>query len=326
LSGDSIDLSDIQKAAARLEGVAHRTPILTSRTLDECTGLEVLLKAENLQRSGSFKIRGAFNKISSLAPAELARGVATYSSGNHAQAVALAARLVGTTAVILMPSDAPDAKVEATRAYGAEVVKYDRYAQDRKTLGETLALQRGCVLVSPYDDQLVIAGQGTVALELMEDCGPLDVIVVPVGGGGLIAGCATAATAMHPGTRIVGVEPVTGDDTKRSLDAGKLVRIAVPQTIADGQQVDMPGEITFGINQRLVDEIVLVTDEEIIEAMAFAFDYMKTVVEPSGASALAAVLRDKLDVDGARAGVVLSGGNLGSMRLAQLLSQPGSPT
>jgi threo-3-hydroxy-L-aspartate ammonia-lyase len=318
-----VGFSDVEKAAARLEGTAHRTPVFTSRTLDTRSGARVFLKAENLQRGGAFKFRGAYNKISSLTPDELRRGVATYSSGNHAQAVALSARLLGARAVILMPSDAPPAKVEATKGYGAEIVTYDRYAEDRTQLGEALAAERGLTLVPPYDDELIIAGQGTAALELIEDYGPLDVLVVPVGGGGLIAGCAIAATSMNRGIRVTGVEPAAGDDTKRSLDEGRVVRIPVPQTIADGQQVEMPGRITFSINQKLLDEVVVVTDDEIIEGMAFAVDYLKTVVEPSGASGLAAVLAHKTGIDGARVGVILSGGNVGIRRLAELLARAG---
>jgi threonine dehydratase len=316
-----VGFSDVEKAAARLEGTAHRTPVFTSRTLDARTGARVFLKAENLQRAGAFKFRGAYNKISSLTPDELRRGVATYSSGNHAQAVALSARLLGTRAVILMPSDAPLVKVEATRGYGADVVFYDRYAGDRTELGEALAAERGLTLVPPYDDESIIAGQGTAAMELIEDCGPLDVLVVPVGGGGLIAGSAIAATSMNPGIRVSGVEPSEGDDTRRSLAEGKVVRIPVPQTIADGQQVEMPGRLTFPINQKLVYEIAVVTDDEIIGAMAFAVDYLKSVLEPSGASGLAALLYHKLDADGARAGVILSGGNIGARRLGELLAR-----
>ncbi|MDQ4028770.1 MAG: pyridoxal-phosphate dependent enzyme [Actinomycetota bacterium] len=316
-----IGLADVEKAAARLEGTAHRTPVFTSRTLDARTGARVFLKAENLQRGGAFKFRGAYNKISSLAPDKLRRGVATYSSGNHAQAVALSARLLGARAVILMPADAPPAKVEATGGYGAEIVTYDRYSENRAQLGEALAAERGLTLIPPYDDDLIIAGQGTAALELIEDHGPLDLLVVPVGGGGLIAGSAIVATSMIPGIRVTGVEPAAGDDTRRSLEQGRPVRIPVPQTIADGQQVEMPGRITFSINQKLVDEIAVVTDGEIIGAMAFAVDYLKTVVEPSGASGLAAVLARNITLEGARVGVILSGGNVGARRLAELLGR-----
>jgi threonine dehydratase len=318
-----VGFADVQKAAARLDGLAHRTPVLTSRTLNARCGVQVFLKAENLQRGGAFKFRGAYNKISSLTPAEIQRGVATYSSGNHAQAVALAARLVGTRAVILMPRDAPTAKVEATKGYGAEIVTYDRYAEDRTRLGEALATERGLVIVPPYDDELVIAGQGTAAMELFEDCGPLDTLIVPVGGGGLIAGCAIAAGSMSPNTRVIGVEPEAGDDTKRSLAHGTRVRIPVPQTIADGQQVEMPGRITFSINQDLIDDIVLVSDEQLVASMAFAVDYLKTVVEPSGASGLAALLGGAVDAPGARVGIILSGGNVGARRLAELLALAG---
>jgi threonine dehydratase len=312
-------LKDVRAAAARLEGVAHRTPVITSRTLDERSSASALLKAESFQRGGAFKFRGAYNKISSLSGDELAAGVATYSSGNHAQAVALAARLRGAKAVILMPSDAPKAKVKATLGYGGEIVTYDRYSQDRAELGEQLAKDRGLTLVPPYDDELIIAGQGTAALELIEDRGPIDTLVVPVGGGGLIAGSGIASKGLLPNVRLVGVEPEAGDDTKRSLEAGRRIRIPVPRTIADGQQVDMPGETTFAINRELVDEIVLVDDDAIIGALRFAFDYLKIVLEPSGASALAALLSQKLDVNGARTGVILSGGNVGLERLLELM-------
>jgi threo-3-hydroxy-L-aspartate ammonia-lyase len=312
-------LKDVRAAAARLEGVAHRTPVITSRTLDERSTASALLKAESFQRGGAFKFRGAYNKISSLSGAELAAGVATYSSGNHAQAVALAARLLGAKAVILMPGDAPKAKVKATLGYGGEIVTYDRYSQDRAELGEQLAKDRGLTLVPPYDDELIIAGQGTAALELIEDRGPIDTLVVPVGGGGLIAGSGIASKRLLPSVRLVGVEPEAGDDTKRSLEAGRRIRIPVPRTIADGQQVDMPGEMTFAINRELVDEIVLVDDDSIIDALRFAFDYLKIVLEPSGASALAALLSGKLDVNGARTGVILSGGNVGLERLLELM-------
>jgi threo-3-hydroxy-L-aspartate ammonia-lyase len=316
-----ISLDDVRSAAERLRGVAHRTGVITSRTLDEITRAQNFLKPENLQRGGSFKFRGAYNKMSSLTDDELAAGVATYSSGNHAQAVALAAKMLGTTAVILMPADAPRAKVEATRGYGAEVVIYDRYADDRTALGTQLATSRGLTLVPPYDDESIIAGQGTAALELVEDVGALDALLVPVGGGGLIAGSAVAATTLLPNVRIVGVEPEAGDDTKRSLEKGRRIRRPMPRTIADGQQVEMPGAITFPINLRLVDEVVLVSDEEIVDAMRFAFDYLKLVLEPSGASALAALLARKLGVVSSRVGIILSGGNVGVDRFLGFFSQ-----
>ncbi len=313
-----IGLPDVEAAAARLRDVAHVTPVLTSGTLDRMAGGTLFLKAENLQRSGSFKFRGAYNRIASL-PAGAA-GVATYSSGNHAQAAALAASLVRLKAVVVMPEDAPEAKIAATRGYGAEVVLYDRYREDREALGRQIAEERGLVLVPPYEDPLVMAGQGTAALELVRQVADLDVLVVPVSGGGLIAGSATAAKALLPSIRVVGVEPEAGDDTKRSLEAGERVRIEVPRTIADGLQVNVPGELTFEVNLRLVDEVALVTDGEIVEAMAFLFERMKVVVEPSGAAALAAVLAGKVDVADRRVGVILSGGNVSPTRFAELLS------
>ena len=318
-----LGLDDVRAAARRLDGVAHRTPVVTSRTLDERTGAAVYLKPECLQRTGSFKFRGAYTKISSLPPDALDRGVVAFSSGNHAQAVALAARLLGTSATILMPEDAPTAKLEATLGYGAGVVTYDRYTQDRGELGATLAEERGAELVKPYDDPQVMAGQGTAALELLADVPDLEVLVVPVGGGGLIAGCATAAKALRLGIRVVGVEPEAGDDTRRSLDAGRRVGIDVPRTIADGLQATEPGELTFEVNRLLVDEVVTVGDEQIIDTMHYLFDRMKLVAEPSGAVGVAALLAAKLDVGGRRVGVVVSGGNIGAGRFAELLAGRG---
>ena len=314
-----LSLTDVRAAAERLKGVAHRTPVLTSRTLDERVGAEVFLKAENFQRIGAFKFRGAYNAISRLTPEQLDAGVAAYSSGNHAQAVALAAQLAGTTAVILMPEDAPPTKVAATRGYGAEVVTYDRYTQDRAALAQELATERGRTLIPPYDNYDVMAGQGTVALELLEEVGHLGALLVPVGGGGLMAGCATAATLMCPGIRMIGVEPAAGDDHARSLAAGERVEIAVPRTIADGQAISTPGELTFAVNRRLVESFELVSDEEIVAAMAFAFERLKIVLEPSGASALAAVLAGRIHGMPERVGVVLSGGNVGLERFRELL-------
>jgi threonine dehydratase len=314
-----LSLTDVRSAADRIAGVAHRTPVLTSRTLDERVGAQVFLKAENLQRIGAFKFRGAYNAVSRLSPDQLRYGVAAYSSGNHAQAVALAARIAGTKAVILMPADAPPTKLAATRGYGAEVVTYDRYTQDRAALAKELAAERGLTLIPPYDHYDVMAGQGTVALELIEETGPLDALLVPVGGGGLMAGCATAATALSPGIRMIGVEPAAGDDHARSLAKGERVEIDVPRTIADGQAISRPGELTFAVNRRLVDSFELVADEEIVAAMAFAFERLKIVLEPSGASALAALLAGRIQPLPARVGVVLSGGNIGLDRFAELL-------
>jgi threo-3-hydroxy-L-aspartate ammonia-lyase len=316
-----ISLDDVRAAAARLDGVANRTPVFASRTLDDRVGGSVHVKAECFQRGGAFKFRGAYNKIASLPPDVRSRGVLAYSSGNHAQAVAIAARLLGTSATIVMPEDAPPAKLEATHGYGAEVVSYDRWNEDREEIGRRLAEDRGVELVRPYDDPLVMAGQGTTALELLDDVPGLDVIVVPVGGGGLIAGCATAAKALRPNIRIVGVEPEAGDDTRQSLAAGERVRIDIPRTIADGLQAAEPGELTFEVNRRLLDEVVTVSDAEILEAMAFLFDRMKLVVEPSGAVGIAALLTGRVEARGTTAGVVISGGNVGVTRFAELLGR-----
>ncbi|MFG6300111.1 threo-3-hydroxy-L-aspartate ammonia-lyase [Streptomyces rochei] len=312
---------DVRDAATRLDGVAHRTPVLTSRALDALVGAETFVKCENFQRVGAFKFRGAYNAASRLSAGQLAKGIAAYSSGNHAQAVALAARELGTTAVVLMPEDAPRAKREATAGYGAEIVTYDRYTQDRTALGEALAEERGLALIPPYDHPHVIAGQGTAALELLEETGPLDALVVPVGGGGLIAGSATAAKALHPGIRVIGVEPEAGDDTKRSLDSGARVTIPVPRTIADGQALPTPGELTFSLNRRLVDAITLVNDDEIVAAMRFAFERLKIVLEPSGATALAALLAGRPEPRPRRIGVIASGGNVDAGRFAELVGR-----
>jgi threonine dehydratase len=315
-----VSLQDIRDAAHRIAGATHRTPVIRSRTLDTLLGAEVFLKAENLQRVGAFKFRGAYNAIARLSAAQLARGIAAYSSGNHAQAVALAARELGSSAVIVMPADTPAAKLDAVAGYGAEIITYDRYTENREQIGAALAHERGLALIPPYEHPDVIAGQGTAALELLDEVGDLDTLVVPVGGGGLIAGSSTAAKGLQPGIRVVGVEPAAGDDTKRSLDAGERVTIPVPRTIADGQAASIPGEITFGINRRLVDEIVLVSDDEIRDGLRFAVDRLKLVLEPSGASGLAALLAGRLTPAPARIGVILSGGNVGAARLAQLLA------
>jgi threonine dehydratase len=312
-----IELADVEAAAARLDGVAHRTPVFTSRTLDGLVGAHVFLKAESLQRSGAFKFRGAYNAIASLPEEERARGVAAYSSGNHAQAVALAASLLVVPAVILMPGDAPPTKVEATRGYGAEVVVYDRYREDREELGRALARERGLTLVPPYDHPAVIAGQGTVALELLDEEPDLDLLVTPVGGGGLISGCALAA----PGLELVGVEPEAGDDVRRSLEALERVTIPVPRTIADGLQTTSPGELPFAIIRERVARVVTVRDEELVAAMRLLFERLKLVVEPSGAAGVAALLARRVDARGRRVGVVLSGGNVGAGRFCELLAE-----
>ncbi|WP_030832822.1 threo-3-hydroxy-L-aspartate ammonia-lyase [Streptomyces hygroscopicus] len=317
----SVSFDDVRQAAARLDGIAHRTPVHTSRTLNALTGAEVFIKCENFQRVGAFKFRGAYNAVAQLSAGQLAKGIAAYSSGNHAQATALAARELGTTAVILMPEDAPRSKREATAGYGAEIVTYDRYTQNRTALGEALAAERGLSLIPPYDHPDVIAGQGTAALELFEETGELDALVVPVGGGGLIAGSAITARALHPGTNVIGVEPENGDDTKRSLAGGQRVTIPVPRTIADGQALDTPGEITFPINQRLVTAIALVSDEDIVNAMRFAFEHLKIVLEPSGATPLAALMAGHIEDLPRRIGVIASGGNIDAQRFAELVSR-----
>ena len=315
-----LTLDDIRRAAGRLEGVAHRTPVITSRTLDARVGAALYLKAETFQRGGAFKFRGAYNAIASLDASARARGVCSASSGNHAQAVALASRLCGTRATILMPHDAPALKRTATEGYGAEVIGYDRYEEDRERLLAQLAADRGLEPVHPYDDPRVMAGQGTLALELDAQAGELDLLVVPVGGGGLISGCATALTALRPDARVVGVEPEASDDVARSLAAGTRQRVRVTPTIADGQQTATPGELTWPVIHALVDEVVTVTDAEILETMRFCFERLKLVVEPSGATALTAVLQGRVAVTGQRVGVVLSGGNTGADRFAAALA------
>jgi len=307
-------------AAARLRGVAHRTPIVTSRTLDARVGARVFLKCENLQRMGAFKFRGAYNRIAQLDAAERARGVVAFSSGNHAQGVALAAQLLGVPATIVMPEDAPASKLAATREYGAEVILYDRNTMNRWAIAERLAAERGAVLVPPYDDTAIVAGQGTVALELLEDVPDLDVLLVCTGGGGLLAGSALAATALRPGIAVFGVEPAAGDDFAQSFARGERVEIPVPDTIADGQRTTSPGELTFPIVKRLCAGIVTAREEDLCEAMRFAFERLKLVVEPSGACALAALLAGTVGVAGSRVGVILSGGNVDAERYAEFIA------
>jgi threonine dehydratase len=309
----------VEAAADVLRGVAHRTPVLTSRTLDARVGASVFAKAECFQRVGAFKFRGAYHAISRLTDEQRERGVAAYSSGNHAQAVALAAALHGAQATILMPEDAPPLKLAATRGYGARVVMYDRYREDRMSLAEALAGDDGLALIPPFNHVDVMAGQGTVALELIEQAGPVDTLVAPVGGGGLISGCATVVKAQDPPARVIGVEPESGDDVARSLAAGRIIEIPTPRTIADGQQITAPGELTFAVMRERVDDMVLVSDAQIVDAMRFAFDRLKVVLEPSGACALAALLAGAVDVRGQRVGVVLTGGNVGADRFASLL-------
>jgi threo-3-hydroxy-L-aspartate ammonia-lyase len=310
-----IDLDDVRRAAERLDGVAHRTPVVTSRTLDARTGATVRLKPENLQRVGAFKFRGAYNTVAQL---DRPRGVITASSGNHAQALALSAALHDLPATILMPEDAPASKAAATEGYGAHIVRFDRYSGRRDALLAELAEREGLAIVHAYDDERIMAGQGTATLELIEDGGDLDLLLVPVGGGGLIAGSATAATGLCPDCRVIGVEPEVGDDTARSLAAGERVSVAVGRTIADGQQIDTPGARTFPVIRERVAAVVTVSDAEIVAAMRFAFERLKLVLEPSGASALAALLHGKVEAEGLRAGVILSGGNVDVARFREL--------
>jgi threo-3-hydroxy-L-aspartate ammonia-lyase len=310
--------ADVEAAAARLDGVAHRTPCVTSRMLDALLGIQVVLKAEGFQRIGAFKFRGAYNAISQLSSEQRERGVVTASSGNHAQAVALASSLLKAKATILMPSDAPASKRAATEGYGATVIEYDRYGDDRHQLLADLAAEVGASVVHPYDDPRVIAGAGTCARELVQDAEPLATAVVPVGGGGLLSGSAISLRALSPATQIIGVEPEASPDMQRSLRAGTRVRVPIAQSIADGQLLDTPGEITFEVIRALVDEIVTVTDVEIVEAMRLLFERAKLVAEPSGASAFAALLAGRIRGSGLT-GVILSGANVSAERFSELV-------
>ncbi|MDP8981130.1 MAG: pyridoxal-phosphate dependent enzyme [Acidobacteriota bacterium] len=303
-------VEDIRAAAIRIQGIAHRTPVMTSRTFDERAGLDAFFKCENLQRGGAFKIRGAANFVYSIPKDALPRGVVAYSSGNHAQAVAISARSLGVPATLVMPSDAPQSKVEGTRGYGATIVTYDRFREDREAIGRRIAEETGATLVPPFDHEWTIAGQGTAALELLEEIPDLDALVVCIGGGGLISGSAIAARAVRPGIRIFGVEPEGGNDTWLSFRAGKRVTIPAPETIADGLRSPSPGELTFPIIQKNVEDIVLVSDDEIRETMKFFLTRMKLVIEPSGAVAPAALLFGKLPKEMRRAGAIVSGGNV----------------
>ncbi|HMD03103.1 MAG TPA: threo-3-hydroxy-L-aspartate ammonia-lyase [Candidatus Baltobacteraceae bacterium] len=315
-----VTFADVRAAAARLRGVAHRTPVVTSRSLDAAIGATAFLKCENLQRMGAFKFRGAYNRLAQIPEVARERGVVAFSSGNHAQGVALAAQLLGIPATIVMPRDAPAAKIAATREYGAEIVFYERSDGNRTAVAESLARERGAALVPPYDDPAIIAGQGTVGLELLEDVPALDLLLVCTGGGGLTAGCALAAQALQPQVAVYGVEPEAGDDFARSFEAGVRVEIPVPETIADGQRTTSPGELTFPIVKRLCAGILTVSDDELRAAMRFAFERLKLVIEPSGAAALAALLAQKIDARGKRAGVVVSGGNVDPRSYAAVLT------
>ena len=317
----SVTWTDVESAAQCLEGVAHRTPVMTSRTFDARTGTKAYFKCENFQRMGAFKFRGAYNTLSRLAPAERARGVVAFSSGNHAQAVALAGRILGIPAAIVMPADAPEVKVAATKGYGAEVILYDRAAgQDREAFAASIAGERGATLVPPFDHPHVIAGQGTAAKELLEETGPLDWLFVCCGGGGLLSGCAVAARHLAPGIRVVGVEPAAGDDAARSFRTKTLQRVENPQTIADGARTQSLGKFTFPLVLANVHGFLTVTDAELVEAMRFLWERMKLVVEPTGALATAGVLQGGLDTRGARVGIILSGGNVDLRSAARLFA------
>jgi threo-3-hydroxy-L-aspartate ammonia-lyase len=315
-----LQFAQIQTAAARLKGVAHRTPVLRSRTLDALLGATVFMKAENFQRMGAFKFRGGYNAVNALTDEERARGVVAFSSGNHAQAVALAAQLHGCKATIVMPADAPALKLAATRGYGAEVITYDRYTQDRAAIARQVVAERGGMLIPPYDHLDVMAGQGTAALELIEDVGPLDALIVCTSGGGLLAGCTVAAKHLLPEIKVFGSEPERGDDMQQSLRTGQIVTIDVPRTICDGQQTQAVGELPFQVIKALVSDILTVPDPVVVEAMRFAFERMKVVIEPSGANALAALMHHRNQFKGQRVGVTLSGGNLGIDRFIALMT------
>jgi len=319
MSDNTVTFSDVQFAAERLRGQAHRTPVVTSRTFDQIAGCSVFFKCENLQRAGAFKFRGAYNALSQLAPEQRQRGVVAFSSGNHAQGLALAARVLGIPATVVMPSDAPQIKVEATRDYGAEIVFYDRITGDREAIARQLATERKLTVIPPFDHPHIIAGQGTAAQELFQDVPDLDYLLTPVGGGGLIAGCATAAKAMRPGVRVIGVETEPANDAWQSLRTGQRVTIPVPDTIADGIRTTCLGVYTFEIMQRLVDDIALVADTDVLEAMRFMLFRMKLLAEPTGAVPAAALMARKVPgVEGKRVGLIISGGNADPALIADL--------
>lgn len=314
-----ITFDDIAEAHDRIRGVAHHTPVMTSATADKNTDGKLFFKCENFQRVGAFKFRGAYNALAQFTQAQREGGVLAYSSGNHAQAVALAARLTGMKAVILMPANAPQIKVEATRNYGGEVVFYDRYTEDREAIGKKIAEERGMTIISPYDHPHVMSGQGTATKELFEDAGLLDIVLTPVGGGGLLSGSAVAAKALNPQCVIIGVEPEAGNDAQQSFRSGRIVRITTSDTIADGAQTQRLGDKPFAVIERLVSDVVTVSDSELVAAMTFFASRMKMIVEPTGCLAAAAVLSGKVDVKGKRAGIILSGGNIDLLRFARLV-------
>ncbi|WP_175672622.1 threo-3-hydroxy-L-aspartate ammonia-lyase [Burkholderia ambifaria] len=311
---------DVAAAAARLEGHAHRTPVMTSRTIDEALGAQVFFKCENLQRMGAFKFRGAFNALSRFDATQRRNGVVAFSSGNHAQAIALSARILGIPATIVMPQDAPAAKMAATRGYGGNVVTYDRYTEDREQIGRELAEKHGLTLVPPYDHADVIAGQGTAAKELFDEVGPLDAVFTPLGGGGLLSGTALATRALSPHAKLYGVEPEAGNDGQQSFRSGSIVHIDTPRTIADGAQTQHLGNLTFPILRRDVDDILTATDAELVDCMRFFATRMKIVVEPTGCLSFAAARRMKDELKGKRVGIVISGGNVDLQNFCTLVS------
>ncbi len=316
----AVRFADIEQAMARLQDVVHRTPVLTSTMADRMTGAQLFFKCENFQRMGAFKMRGAYNAIAQFTPFQRPGGVLTFSSGNHAQAIALAARSLGVKATVLMPTDAPQAKKDATRDYGAEIIFHDRYTQDAGVLAPMLAQERGMTLIPPFDHPHVIAGQGTAALELFEQAGELDMLLVPTGGGGLLAGSALTAAAMSPGCAVIGVEPETGNDAQQSLRKGEIVTIATPKTIADAAQSRCVGRYTFPLIQRLVTDIATVSDAELVETMRFFSSRMKMIVEATGCLGAAAAFGGRVDVRGKRVGIIVSGGNVDLLQFAALIS------
>lgn len=311
---------DVLAAAKRLEGHAHRTPVRTSRTIDEALGAKLFFKCENFQRMGAFKFRGGFNALSAFTPEQKKRGAIAFSSGNHAQAVALSAKLLGMPAAIVMPHDAPAAKLAATRGYGAEVILYDRFKEDREAITRKLAEDRGMTLIPPFDHPHVMAGQGTAAKELFEEAGELDYFFVCLGGGGLLSGSVLAAKALSPNCKTYGVEPQAGDDGQQSFRKGERVKIDVPKTIADGAQTQQLGELTFGVIKRDVTDILTATDDQLVEAMKFYAERMKMIVEPTGCLSLAGAQHGGVDIKGARVGILISGGNIDLASFAKLIS------
>jgi len=314
------DYDDVVAAAERIGGHVHRTPVMRSRTADALCGAELFFKCENLQRAGAFKVRGAFSALSRFTPQQRRSGVVAFSSGNHAQAIALASRVLDIPATIVIPRDAPAAKVAATRGYGAEVVLYDRFTEDREAISARLAQDKGMTLVPPFDHPDIIAGQGTAIKELIDEVGELDCLFVPLGGGGLLSGAALAVRALSPRCKLYGVEPEAGNDFQQSFRRGEIVRIATPKTIADGAQTQCPGELTFSIVRRDVDDILTASDAQLVDTMRFFAERMKLVVEPTGCLGFAAARHAGIDLRGKRVGVVLSGGNIDLARYAELLA------